>query len=452
MINDNGLVSKMKVDDLILTKSLGKGAFGEVFLTIKENNPYEIFATKRIDRAVSDKPENFKRLLNEVSILKVINHPNIVKLIESKKTRSHYYLVTEFCNGGSLSGCLRQYIKLYKRLFTEDIIQYLMKQIVSAIYYLHKNKILHRDLKLDNILVNFKNDEDKNSLNMMKAEVKLIDFGFATKLHSSQSNLTHTVLGTPCNMDPQLLKNMEEHTRNVQGYDSKVDIWSLGTLCYELLTGKAIFIGKDLNDFYKKVKEGIYFLPLSSSKEIVSFINGMLQEKPECRYSAEDLMKHDFLTKNPKEFHPIDRNKVYQFISGNNLCINVKNNNYIWSIFNQKKPNVIMKNELMPIPEMDESNKGKAKVIKIHHHNYNNQQIPKIQNINNNIPIDKRNNQNIKLYQNNQNYQGGNVQQRQIRNNLNINAQIHKDNSQKAIRNNQEQQKYQHCNTLPGKK
>ena len=65
-----------------------------------------------------------------------------------------------------------------------------------------------------------------------------------------------------------------------------------------------------MNDFYKKVKEGIYFLPLSSSKEIVSFINGMLQEKPECRYSAEDLMKHDFLTKNPDDFKTIDTSKI----------------------------------------------------------------------------------------------------------------------------------------------
>ena len=164
----------MQVDDLIFTKSLGKGAFGEVFLTQKKG--YKgYFATKRLDRAFSEKPENIKSLSNEISLLKKINHPNIVHLIDLKRTKSHCYIVMEFCNGGSLSGCLKKYKAIHRRPFSEEIVQYIMRQVVNGLEFLHSNKIIHRDLKLDNILVTFNSEVDKNNLNMMKAIVKIID-------------------------------------------------------------------------------------------------------------------------------------------------------------------------------------------------------------------------------------------------------------------------------------
>ena len=214
-----------------------------------------------------------------------------------------------------------------------------MKQIVNAIKFLHANKVIHRDLKLDNILVHFQNDQDKKSLNMMKATVKLIDFGFATKLRSSKANLTHTVLGTPSNMEPQLLQNMENRTRNKEGYDEKADIWSLGTLCYELLVGHNTFSGRNMDELYKRVKEGNYSLPLNSSKEAVSFINGMLQYDPKNRLSAEELYKHPFLVKNVKDFTPIDKNAIANKISGNAININIKDNKTIWAAFNLDNKN-----------------------------------------------------------------------------------------------------------------
>jgi serine/threonine protein kinase len=107
---------------------------------------------------------------------------NIMKLIEIKQSKDNYYLVCELCNGGSLNDCLDKYRKKYRRPFTEEIVQYLMRQIVDAIKYLHSHNILHRDLKLDNILVNFENEQDRVNLNMLGAQVKIIDFGFATRL------------------------------------------------------------------------------------------------------------------------------------------------------------------------------------------------------------------------------------------------------------------------------
>ena len=331
----------MLVDDLILTKSLGKGSFGEVFLTRKNNNSNEFYAAKRLDRAYSEKPENMKRLTNEVKILKVLNHPNVVKLIELKKTKTHIYIVTEYCNGGSLCDCLRKYTSAKFKPFPEKVVQYLMKQIVSALSYIHSKKIIHRDLKLDNILVNFPTEQDKKSLNMMSATVKLIDFGFATILRSYRDNLTYTVLGTPTNMEPHLLKNMETRTRNQQGYDEKVDIWSLGTLCYEMMVGRMAFGGRHMEDLYKNIEKANYTLPLNLSKEAVSFINAMLQIDPEKRLSSADLLKHDFLAKNIESFKPIDTTKIENKIKGNAININFKDNQTIWQVFNQDKGNQV---------------------------------------------------------------------------------------------------------------
>ena len=330
----------MQVDDLVLTKSLGKGAFGEVFLTQKKGCK-ELFATKRLDRAFSEKPENIKRLANEITLLKKIQHPNIVRLIDLKKTKSHCYIVMEFCNGGDLSGCLKKYMAFHRRPFPEEIVQYLMKQIVSGMHFLHSNKIIHRDLKLDNILVNFNSENDKNSLNMLKAVAKIIDFGFATTLKASKSNLTYTVLGTPAYMDPQLLKNMEEHTPNRTGYDEKADIWSLGALCYEMLVGHVAFSGTSMQDLCQKVKQGNYSLPTNISEEVFSFINGMLQKDPNKRLSTHDLLKHNFLVKSVKQFKPIDTRKIAGMIGpGGVMNVNsgkanqgAKLHETVWDIF-----------------------------------------------------------------------------------------------------------------------
>ncbi len=342
----------MIVDDLLLTKSLGKGAFGEVFLTTKKGSK-ELYATKRLDRAFSEKPENLKRLSNEITLLKKIHHPNIVRLIDLKKTKSHCYIVMEFCNGGDLSGCLKKYKAAHHRPFSEEIVQYLMRQIVSGISFLHSNKIIHRDLKLDNILVTFPSENDKKSLNMMKATAKIIDFGFATKL---KYNLTFTVLGTPTNMDPQILANMESRTPNQQGYDEKADIWSLGTLCYEMLVGHMAFCGSSMQELFQKVKQGTYSLPTNLSKEVVSFINGMLQKDPNKRLSAKDLLRHEFLVKNVRQFQPMDVRKVPGTVNGGMINLNSNANNKqnitqtVWDIFNN--PGIYTQQGSMPVQQV----------------------------------------------------------------------------------------------------
>ena len=337
----------MKVDNLILTKSLGKGAFGEVFLT-KIEGKNGLYATKRLDRAYSEREENINRFSNEIRVMQKIKHPNLVGLIELKKTKSHFYLVMEFCNGGDLTSCLKKYMQYYNKPFSEEIVQYLMRQIVSGLDALHSRNFLHRDLKLDNILCCFNSDNDKNTLNMLRATAKITDFGFATVLNKA-SPLAHTVLGTPTNMDPSLLNNMEKRTRN-EGYDQKADIWSLGTLCYEMLVGRNPFSGKSMQDLYNKVKVGTYPLPTTLSREVVFFIEAMLQKDPKKRLGCKELLQHEFLTKNVKQFRPMDAKKIPGVVAQQGGLVNINSGanqkiqnlgETVWDIFaepTQTKP------------------------------------------------------------------------------------------------------------------
>ena len=269
---------KIIIDDLTLLKSLGKGSYGEVFLTARQGKA-GLCATKKMDRKIADRPNVAKYLKNEIAIMRLLNHKNIVKLFDVKVTKNHYYLVMEYCNGGSLSDCLKKYKQRYGLPFSEEIVQYLMRQIISAIQYIHNNHYIHRDLKLDNILVSFNSDADKNNLNMMKAIVKIIDFGFATKIDTAQ--LCYTALGSPINMDPHILKKMDDNKKginygNMVGYDQKADIWSLGTLCYEMLIGCSAFNSKTMQELVQKVESGNYQIPTHLSKEVISFLNAMI--------------------------------------------------------------------------------------------------------------------------------------------------------------------------------
>ena len=324
----------MMLDEYTLTQFLGKGTFGEVYLTKKKNSDF-LYATKRMSKQFVENEKYIKYFNNEISILRKLYHKNIVRLEDLKKTNNHYYVIMEYCNGGSLSDCLEKYKSIYHSSFTEEIVQHIMRQVVSAVNYIHGLRIIHRDLKLDNILVKFENEIDKNQLNLLKAEVKIIDFGFAA--YKDQTGLLKTAIGSPMNMDPLILKKFNSGgTVNKElGYDEKADIWSLGTLCYQMLIGNSAFDAYNMKELVSKVEEGTYKVPTNLSKEVVSFLNAMLQYDPQKRLSASELIKHAFLIKNVNDFTRIDINQVSKKVYGGELKINIKENNTIWSIFNE---------------------------------------------------------------------------------------------------------------------
>ena len=341
----------MIVDNLTLEKCLGKGAFGEVYLTSRKGDDKK-YATKKIDREEVEKGEGIKYLKNEIIILQYLRHPNIVRFEEVKKTKKHYYIVMEFCNGGELSKALEKYIEKYGKPFSEEIVQHLMRQIIDAFKFMHARKIIHRDVKLDNILLNYETEEDKKNLNLMKAQVKIIDFGFSCKI--DKSGLQFTALGSPINMDPIILKKLNSSSKKERqlGYNQKADIWSLGTICYEMLIGKSAFDADDMEDLINKIENGSYNVPTNLSHEVVSFLNGMLQYEGNNRLTADQLSRHAFLTKNVKDFTPLSLNKTNKVMNTKKL------NQSIWAIFGANDENKLMNiagNEFIkPIDEKEE--------------------------------------------------------------------------------------------------
>ena len=335
-------------NDYKLFKIIGKGSFGEVYLTSKTNNP-KLLATKRID---IKSPKNQKMLsyLNyEISIMKELSHPNIIKLYDFIPTHNHYYVIMEYCNGGSLSDCLKK----YGNPFPVKVIQYLMRQIIEGLIHIHSKSIVHRDIKLDNILVNFNTNDDLTKLNLLASEVKIIDFGLAKKLGPDGED---TFIGTPFNMAPTILSGVKDNGEigNVKKYSEKVDIWSLGTICYQMLTGNTLFQVTNMKELVQKVKSGQYSIPinLELSSELIYFLNSMLQQEENLRWSAKRLATHPFLTKDVNEFTKLEIDKISDKIEGNELKMNAKNNSILKAVANN----------VSYIPYINPNNGNKTKI------------------------------------------------------------------------------------------
>mmetsp|Transcript_32443 Transcript_32443/g.31843 ORF Transcript_32443/g.31843 Transcript_32443/m.31843 type:complete len:199 (+) Transcript_32443:438-1034(+) len=179
-----------------------------------------------------------------------------------------------------------------------------MKQIASGLKPLNKLKIVHRDLKLSNFLLS---DDSENPI------IKICDFGLATQKKSQEQNLMFdTICGTPIYMAPEILKG--------QKYDARADLWSLGTILYELLVGSPPFKGKSLAELVEKVNKGSYLIPTSVklSEECINLISGLLKSNPDERFTWDCFFNHPFITepdsdeeiKEESEASEIDSQKI----------------------------------------------------------------------------------------------------------------------------------------------
>jgi len=323
----------MIIDDLTLTESLAKTSFGEIFLTSKKGSSTQ-YVTNVIEKTSIKGKDAEKYIEREISILKEVNHPNILKLIEVKDKEEKLYIVQEYCNGGNLKKFLEKYYEKNKKGLPEEAVQHIMRQLLSAMDYLSNKEILHRDLKSENILINYEEENDRKNNNIMKAAIKLMDFGFAK--HLKKGDLTYTVLGSPLYMSPLLLNRLnEDPLYKDKGYDEKEDVWSIGTICYELLTGRSTFDSKEMDELYQKINVGNYYMPITLSKEAISFLRSMLKFDSNKRLSYGELSNHQFLKKNVNEFHKIELDELKNLPNKDKaqLLVNTKRDETCWIIF-----------------------------------------------------------------------------------------------------------------------
>ena len=216
-----------------IKSEIGSGSYGRVVSAI-HNTTNELRAIKIINKFAIKNEEVRSKIMNEVDILKRLDHPNIVKIYEFHEDEFNLYLIMDLYTGGEVLEAI-----LKNRSLKESQAADFMKQILSSIVYLHNLHIVHRDLKLENMLI-----EHSRSSN-----IKIIDFGTATYFTKGKS-LNYRI-GTINYIAPEVLK---------QKYTEKCDIWSCGVILYVLLAGKLPFFSKVKSETLKLIKSGQYSL------------------------------------------------------------------------------------------------------------------------------------------------------------------------------------------------
>ena len=297
----------MIIDDYTLIKQIGSGQLGKTYLTSKKGLETK-YATKVYERRIYSYSFERELLLNEITILKEVYHPNIIKLIDLKKSTKFYFLIFEYCNGGTLQDFLEQYQKKYNKAPSEEKVEYIMRQIIHVIKYLHNKKIVHTNISLDNIMINYEDENDRINNNIMKAKIKIIGFSLASYLKKGE--YLYSITGGHINLDPICIFKLNKIPEyKYSGYDEKLDIWSLGIIFYELLIGKNPFDVNSMKELVQKLEKGDYYVPITLSKEALSFLNNMLQFEPKDRLNIDILYNHEFLRKKVIDFTKLKFNE-----------------------------------------------------------------------------------------------------------------------------------------------
>ena len=268
------------LDSYDVNFEIGHGAFSKVY-QIKHKSTGEIRACKYISKE-DFKEEALTNFENECKILRESDHPNIVKLYEIFETKKSFYLIMENCNGGSLSIKIDERRNLEKP-FDENILSEIIRQIASAIKYIHDRNICHRDLKPDNICFTKMGQMENNT-------VKLIDFGLG-KLMKTNGEKIKSLVGSPLFVAPEVL---------LGNYTKKCDIWSLGVILFLLVGGYPPFLGKDNADTNMKIIKMKYKFQedkfKDASDEVIDLIKHCLV-KEEDRFNIEQVLEHKWIKK-----------------------------------------------------------------------------------------------------------------------------------------------------------
>ncbi|CAF1090684.1 unnamed protein product [Adineta ricciae] len=264
----------------ILNK-LGKGSFGTVY-RVQNKATAVFYAVKTIPKKLGNKSKSFS-LDNEVKLLTEVNHPNLIRLHEVLESPQNLYLIIELCEGGELGG----YVKSNGSL-PEQTVKQIMTKLISALHYLHKIDVVHRDLKLENILLKniplSKTDE---------FDIRITDFGLSSKKSlTSADSLFNDYCGTPLYMAPEILEN--------KNYSALCDVWAMGIIMFYLICGRHPYVAHDERRLLEIIRATTLrfdterFRNLSSQG--VDFLQGMLVYDTVHRRTMGELTVHPWLT------------------------------------------------------------------------------------------------------------------------------------------------------------
>ncbi|XP_064427712.1 MAP/microtubule affinity-regulating kinase 3 isoform X2 [Mirounga angustirostris] len=256
-----------------LLKTIGKGNFAKVKLARHILTGREV-AIKIIDKTQLN-PTSLQKLFREVRIMKILNHPNIVKLFEVIETDKTLYLIMEYASGGEVF----DYLVAHGRMKEKEA-RAKFRQIVSAVQYCHQKRIVHRDLKAENLLL----DADMN--------IKIADFGFSNEF--TVGSKLDTFCGSPPYAAPELFQGKK--------YDGpEVDVWSLGVILYTLVSGSLPFDGQNLKELRERVLRGKYRIPFYMSTDCENLLKRFLVLNPIKRGTLEQIMKDRWINAGHEE-------------------------------------------------------------------------------------------------------------------------------------------------------
>lgn len=248
-------------------KLLGKGSFAKVYHA-RNVKTSESVAIKVIDKDKIKKCGLMDQIIQEISVMKLVKHPNIVQLYEVMATKTKIYFVIEYVKGGEL------FKKVQRGRLKEDVARAYFQQLISAVDFCHTRQVYHRDLKPENLLL----DGSRN--------LKISDFGLSALPNCKRKDgLLHTICGTPAYVAPEVISQ--------KGYDgAKADIWACGVILYVLLAGYLPFQDKNMMDMYKKICKAELKWPSWFSSDVRKLLRRILHPNPNRRISIEEIRTH----------------------------------------------------------------------------------------------------------------------------------------------------------------
>ena len=293
------LLKERDVDPLTLYTELdmlGDGAYGKV-VKVRHRVNKVLRAMKIIDKnKLSLGSEEEEALINEINIVKSLDHPNIMKVYEFFNKDNCLYIISELLSGGELLAKINE-----NNYLSEDVSAFLMKQIFSAVDFCHQKGIIHRDLKPENILI-----ESEEEANKEFFTIKIIDFGTSGKLKKGE--MFNLNVGTPLYISPEVLNN---------NYNEKCDIWSCGVIMYMMLSGQPPFKGENDEEIYQSIKKAKFNFDDEIwdgiSSEAKDLIKNLLKKDINERYSAKEALRHPWMTKFKRNKN-IDKKKLNEVV------------------------------------------------------------------------------------------------------------------------------------------